>query len=99
MLLFKIQVRRALQMQMCRANTKETPNDTSILRPRLVYAPPASIGEYGGEIDNWMWPRHTGDFSLLRAYVGPDGDPAEFSEANVPVRSVPPTFERSYTFR
>ncbi len=51
---------------------------------RLVYAPPASIGEYGGEIDNWMWPRHTGDFSLLRAYVGPDGAPADFSEQNVP---------------
>lgn len=51
---------------------------------RLVYAPPSAIGEYGGETDNWMWPRHTGDFSLLRAYVGPDGDPADYSEDNVP---------------
>lgn len=53
---------------------------------RLVYAPPASIGEYGGEIDNWMWPRHTGDFSLLRAYVGPDGTPEDFSEENIPYK-------------
>lgn len=51
---------------------------------RLVYAPPASIGEFGGEIDNWTWPRHTGDFALLRAYVGPDGKPADYSEKNVP---------------
>ena len=51
---------------------------------RLVYAPPASIGEYGGEVDNWMWPRHTGDFTLLRAYVGKDGQPAEYHPDNVP---------------
>ena len=51
---------------------------------RLVYVPPRSIGEFGGEADNWMWPRHTGDFSFLRAYVGPDGAPADFSKANVP---------------
>ena len=51
---------------------------------RLVYAPPSAIGEYGGEIDNWMWPRHTGDFSLLRAYVGPDGQPAAHAADNVP---------------
>lgn len=51
---------------------------------RLVYAPPAAVGEYGGEIDNWMWPRHTGDFALLRAYVGPDGLPADHSSENVP---------------
>ena len=51
---------------------------------RLVYAPPAAIGEYGGETDNWMWPRHTGDFTLLRAYVGPDGKPAAPDEANIP---------------
>jgi MYXO-CTERM domain-containing protein len=55
-----------------------------LLDVRLVYAPPSSIGNYGGEIDNWMWPRHTGDFSLLRAYVGPDGNPAAYAEANVP---------------
>ncbi|MBN2329223.1 MAG: S46 family peptidase [Candidatus Omnitrophica bacterium] len=51
---------------------------------RLVYAPHRGIGEFGGDIDNWMWPRHTGDFALLRAYVGPDGKPAEYSPDNVP---------------
>ena len=53
---------------------------------RLVYAPSASIGIFGGEIDNWTWPRHTGDFSFYRAYVSPTGEPAEFSEENVPYR-------------
>ena len=53
---------------------------------RLVYAPAAMIGEYGGEIDNWMWPRHTGDYSFYRAYVGPDGKPADPAEENVPYR-------------
>ncbi len=51
---------------------------------RLVYVPPRSIGEFGGEVDNWMWPRHTGDFSFMRAYVAPDGSPAEYSPENVP---------------
>ncbi len=51
---------------------------------RLVYAPPGSIGNYGGEVDNWTWPRHTGDFALMRAYVGPDGKPAKFARENVP---------------
>ncbi|MBM4167173.1 MAG: S46 family peptidase [Ignavibacteria bacterium] len=51
---------------------------------RLVYVPPRSIGEFGGEEDNWIWPRHTGDFSFLRAYVAPDGSPGEYSEKNVP---------------
>jgi hypothetical protein len=51
---------------------------------RLVYAPPRAVGEYGGETDNWMWPRHTGDFSFFRAYVAPDGSPASYSEDNVP---------------
>ncbi len=51
---------------------------------RLVYAPPSSVGNYGGEVDNWEWPRHTGDFSLMRAYVAPDGSPAEYSKDNVP---------------
>jgi len=51
---------------------------------RIVYAPPRSIGNYGGDIDNWMWPRHTGDFSFLRAYVAPDGGSADFAEDNVP---------------
>jgi len=53
---------------------------------RLVYAPASSIGKYGGDIDNWMWPRHTGDFSFLRAYVGHDGLPADPSPDNVPYR-------------
>mgnify|MGYP005811285073 CR=1 FL=1 len=51
---------------------------------RLVYAPADSIGKYGGDVDNWMWPRHTGDFSFYRAYVAPDGSSAEYSEENVP---------------
>ncbi len=51
---------------------------------RLVYAPARSVGNYGGEIDNWAWPRHTGDFSFYRAYVGKDGKPADFSPDNVP---------------
>ena len=53
---------------------------------RLVYAPPGSIGNYGGEVDNWMWPRHTGDFAFYRAYVGRDGRPAAYSTDNVPYR-------------
>jgi len=53
---------------------------------RLVYAPPRSIGEFGGETDNWIWPRHTGDFSFMRAYVAPDGSAAEYSEDNVPYK-------------
>lgn len=51
---------------------------------RLVYAPPRAVGEYGGEVDNWSWPRHTGDFALLRVYSAPDGTPAARAEANVP---------------
>lgn len=51
---------------------------------RLVYAPADSIGKYGGDIDNWQWPRHTGDFAFYRAYVAPDGAAADFDEANVP---------------
>ncbi len=57
---------------------------TVITDVRLVYAPPRSVGEYGGETDNWMWPRHTGDFSFFRAYVAPDGTPRGYSEDNVP---------------
>ncbi|NND60774.1 MAG: S46 family peptidase, partial [Gammaproteobacteria bacterium] len=53
---------------------------------RLVYVPPRSIGAYGGDIDNWMWPRHTGDYSFLRAYVAPDGSPAEYDQDNVPYK-------------
>ncbi len=54
---------------------------------RLVYAPPRAIGNYGDEIDNFMWPRHTGDFTLLRAYVGKDGKPAAYSKDNVPYQA------------
>jgi len=53
---------------------------------RFVGAPPSSIGKYGGDTDNWMWPRHTGDFSVFRVYSGPDGKPAEFSEDNIPLK-------------
>ncbi|MEA2489984.1 MAG: hypothetical protein QOH21_1776 [Acidobacteriota bacterium] len=51
---------------------------------RLVYAPALGVGNYGDETDNWMWPRHTGDFGFYRAYVGPDGKPADYSVNNVP---------------
>ncbi len=53
---------------------------------RLVYAPARGIGNFGGEEDNWTWPRHTGDFSFMRAYVAPDGSPADYSPNNVPYR-------------
>ena len=53
---------------------------------RLVGAPPSSIGKFGGDTDNWMWPRHTGDFSLLRVYAGPDNKPAEYSPDNKPYK-------------
>ncbi len=53
---------------------------------RLVYVPQRSIGEFGGEADNWIWPRHTGDYSFLRAYIGADGKPAKFSSSNVPYK-------------
>lgn len=51
---------------------------------RLVGAPPQALGKFGGDTDNWMWPRHTSDFALFRVYSGPDGKPAEFSEDNIP---------------
>jgi len=51
---------------------------------RLVGAPPSAIGKYGGDTDNWMWPRHTGDFSMFRIYTGPDGKPAKYAEDNIP---------------
>lgn len=56
----------------------------TILDVRLVYVPNRQIGEFGGETDNWVWPRHTGDFAFLRAYVGKDGKPAKYSKDNVP---------------
>jgi len=55
---------------------------------RLVYVPPVSIGAYGGELDNWVWPRHSGDFAFLRAYVAPDGTAADFNKNNVPYKPV-----------
>jgi hypothetical protein len=51
---------------------------------RLVHAPPAGVGKFGGDTDNWMWPRHTGDYGFYRAYVSPDGKAADFSKDNVP---------------
>ncbi|WP_270087000.1 S46 family peptidase [Sphingobacterium sp. SYP-B4668] len=51
---------------------------------RLVYIPRRDIGEFGGETDNWVWPRHTGDFSFVRAYVAPDGSSAKYAKENVP---------------
>ena len=58
----------------------------TFLDVRLVGAPPESIGKFGGDTDNWMWPRHTGDFSMFRVYCGPDGKPAEYSENNIPYK-------------
>jgi hypothetical protein len=53
---------------------------------RLVGTPPSAIGKFGGDTDNWMWPRHTGDFSMFRVYTGPDGEPADYNEANIPFK-------------
>jgi hypothetical protein len=52
---------------------------------RLVGAPPSAVGKFGGDTDNWMWPRHTGDFSIFRIYTAPDGTPAEYSDKNIPL--------------
>ncbi len=54
---------------------------------RMVAAPPSSIGKFGGETDNWMWPRHTGDFSMFRIYADANGEPAEYSADNVPLKT------------
>ena len=54
---------------------------------RLVGTPPSSIGKFGGDTDNWMWPRHTGDFSIFRVYAGKDNRPAAYSEDNVPYKA------------
>lgn len=53
---------------------------------RLVHAPASGVGNYGGEVDNWRWPRHSGDYAFFRAYVGPDGKPADYAAENVPFR-------------
>ncbi|MFM1873721.1 MAG: hypothetical protein RL398_3143 [Planctomycetota bacterium] len=60
---------------------------TQIRDVRLVYAPPRAIGEFGGEVDNWEWPRHTGDFTFFRAYVAKDGSVGDYSADNVPFRA------------
>ncbi|WP_269790303.1 S46 family peptidase [Stenotrophomonas sp. Iso1] len=65
-------------------NTYRLFKNMEIKDVRLAYAPPGSVGKFGGDIDNWMWPRHTGDFSFYRAYVGKDGKPAAFAADNVP---------------
>jgi hypothetical protein len=65
-------------------NTYRLFKNLEIRDVRLAYAPPGSVGKYGGDIDNWMWPRHTGDFAFYRAYVGKDGKPAAYSTDNVP---------------
>ena len=65
-------------------NTYRLFKNLEIRDVRLVYAPPGSVGAFGGDIDNWMWPRHTGDFSFYRAYVGKDGKPAAYAQDNVP---------------
>lgn len=67
-------------------NTYRLFKNLEIKDVRLAYAPPGSVGKFGGDIDNWMWPRHTGDFAFYRAYVGKDGKPAAYSKDNVPYR-------------
>lgn len=52
---------------------------------RLVGVPPTAVGNFGGDTDNWMWPRHTGDFAVLRIYTAPDGSPADYSDENIPL--------------
>jgi hypothetical protein len=59
----------------------------TFLDVRLVGTPPESIGKFGGNTDNWVWPRHTGDFSMFRVYTGPDGEPADYSPDNIPLKS------------
>ena len=54
---------------------------------RMVAAPPSSVGKFGGETDNWMWPRHTGDFSMFRIYADKNGEPAQYSADNVPLKT------------
>ena len=54
---------------------------------RMVAAPPSSVGKFGGETDNWMWPRHTGDFSMFRIYTDKNGNPADYNEENIPLKA------------
>ena len=76
--------RRAEVAEMFRGKTYVLFIYNNIKDVRLVYAPPRSIGEFGGEEDNWAWPRHTGDFAFMRAYVAPDGSGADYAPQNVP---------------
>jgi hypothetical protein len=78
--------RRAEVAEMFRGKTYVLFIYNNIKDVRLVYAPPRSIGEFGGEEDNWTWPRHTGDFAFMRAYVAPDGSGADYAERNIPYR-------------
>lgn len=78
--------RRAEVAEMFRGKTYVLFVYANIKDVRLVYAPPRAIGEFGGEVDNWAWPRHTGDFALMRAYVAPDGSFADHAPENVPYR-------------
>jgi len=57
---------------------------TELRDVRMVYAPPRGLANFGGDVDNWQWPRHSADFAMVRAYVGPDGEPADFAPENVP---------------
>src|SRR3546814_12453408 len=71
-------------------NTYRLFKNLEIRDVRLVYAPPGSVGAFGGDLDNWMWPRHTGDFSFYRAYVRKDGKPDAYSDAHVAFKPEPP---------
>ncbi len=83
---------RASEKKKYVANVKEYFNGNQVLLlvykkytdVRLVGTPPKSIGKFGGDTDNWMWPRHTGDFSMFRVYAGKDNEPADYSADNVP---------------
>ena len=76
--------KRAEIAEMCQATTYMLFISPTLKDIRLVYAPPRDIGEYGGEEDNWVWPRHTGDFTFLRAYVAPDGSSRTYHPENIP---------------
>ena len=76
---FKVQVKSFYYGNLYYSFTYNVFNDV-----RLVGAPPSSIGKFGGDTDNWMWPRHTGDFTMFRIYANKENKPAEYAEDNVP---------------